>query len=116
MFEAANKNISLEWQGTPTGVDASDPAMLVQHQLRRINFLDLDIEFIRSHGSATFAFKVYRKPGNAYAYLPYGSYHARHVFRGWLKAEMQGLLTHSSNPLVWLEECRSFYEHLRNRG
>lgn len=115
-FEAANKNIKLEWQDTPTEVDLADPALLVQHQLRRVNFLDLDIQFVRSQGSAAFAFKIYRKPGNAYAYLPYGSYHSRHVFRGWLKAEMQRLLTHSSNPSVWLEECRNFYEHLRNRG
>ena len=67
-------------------------------------------------GFAAFEFRLYRKPGNAYSYLPYGSYHARHVFRGWLKAEMQRLLTHSSNPSVWLEECRTFYEHLRDRG
>ena len=80
MFEAANRNISLEWQGTLTGVDAADPAMLVQHQLRKVNFLDLDIQFVRSHGLAAFSFNIYRKPGNAY--LPYGSYHARHVFRG----------------------------------
>ena len=39
-----------------------------------------------------------------------------HFFRGWLKAEMQRLLTHSSCPSVWLEECSIFYEHLRNRG
>ena len=51
-----------------------------------------------------------------YTYLPYGSYHARHVFRGWLKAEMQRLLTHSSCPSVWPEECSIFYAHLRNRG
>jgi hypothetical protein len=107
-FEAANRNIKLEWQGSPTGVDAANPVTLVQHQLCRVNFLDLDIQFVRAHGSATSAFKIYRKPGNAYAYLPYGSYHARHVFCGWLKAEVQRLLTHSSNPLVWLEECRSF--------
>ena len=53
---------------------------------------------------------------DAFAYLPCGSYHARHVFRGWLKAEMQRLLTHSSNPWVWLEECSIFYEHLGERG
>ena len=29
---------------------------------------------------------------------------------------MQRLLTHSSSPTVWLEECRIFYDHLRNRG
>ena len=99
-------------QGTPLDVDATDPAMLVQQQLRRVNFLDLDIRFVSSHGSTAFEFRIYRKPGNAYAYLPHGSYHARHVFRGWLKAEMQRLLTHSSCQSVWLEECCIFYEHL----
>ena len=44
------------------------------------------------------------------------SYHARHVFRGWLKAEMYRLLTQSSSPATWLEECGVFYNHLRNRG
>ncbi len=81
-----------------------------------MNFLDLDITIVYSQASADFAFKVYRKPGRAYAYLPYGSYHARHVFRGWLKAEMHRLLTPSSSPSVWLEECAVFYSHLRNRG
>ncbi len=66
------------------------------------------------YGSADFAFNVYSKPGMAY--LPYGSYHARHVFRGWLKAEMHRLLTHSSRPAVWLEECALFYSRLRKRG
>ena len=74
------------------------------------------IQILSLHGSPEFEFRIYRKPGNACSYLPYGSYHARHVFRGWLKAEVQRLLTHSSNPSVWLEECRIFYEHLRNRG
>jgi hypothetical protein len=32
------------------------------------------------------------------------------------KAEMHMLLTHSSNPTIWLEECAAFYSHLRNRG
>jgi hypothetical protein len=63
------------------------------------------------HGSPDFEFRIYWKPGNAYSYLPYGSYSTRHVSRGWLKAEVQRLLAHSSNPSVWLED-----EHLRNRG
>jgi hypothetical protein len=96
-------------------VDATDPARFIQHQHRRVSFLDLDIRIVYSVGSADFAFKIYRKTGNAYAYLPYGSYHARHVFRGW-KAEMHRVLTHFSSPTVWLEECRFFYDHLRNRG
>ena len=112
----ANDNIKLEWQGTPSAEDAINPAKFDQHQHRQANFLDLDITVVYSPGSADFEFKVYRKPGTAYAYLPYGSYHARHVFRGWLKAEMHRLLTHSSNPAVWLEDCGLFYNHLRNRG
>ena len=115
-FGSANDNIKLEWQNTPSSVDANHPARIAQDQHRRVSFLDLDLRVVYSTGSAEFAFKVYRKTGNAYAYLPYGSYHARHVFRGWLKAEMHRLLTHSSSPAVWLEECRFFYEHLRNRG
>jgi len=98
----ANDNIKLEWQGTPSAEDAINPAKFDQYQHRQVKFLDLDMPIVYSDGSAVFAFKVYRKPGTAYAYLPYGSYHARHVFRGWLKAEMHRLLTHSSNPNVWL--------------
>jgi hypothetical protein len=115
-FGTAKDNLKLEWQGTPSCVDATDPARFNRHQHRRANFLDLDIQVVTRSGSAEFAFRLYRKPGNAYAYLPYGSYHARHVFRGWLKAELLRLLTHSSNASVWLEECSIFYEHLRNRG
>jgi hypothetical protein len=115
-FGDANSNIKLEWQGTSSAVDAEVPAKFNPHQHSRVNFLDLDIRILDLHGSPEFEFRIYRKPGNAYSYLPYGSYHARHVFRGWLKAEVQRLLTHSSNPSVWLEECRIFYEHLRNRG
>jgi hypothetical protein len=115
-FGSANNNIKLEWQGTPSSVKAADPASFIHDQHKKVSFLDLDIQVVYSAGSAFFAFKIYRKTGNAYAYLPYGSYHARHVFRGWLKAEMHRLLTHSSNPTVWLEECRFFYDHLRNRG
>jgi len=110
----ANDNIKLEWLGTPSAEDTVNPARFDQHQHRQVNFLDLAITIMYSERSADFAFKVYRKPGTAYAYLPYGSYHARHVFRGWLKAEMHRLLTHSSSPAVWLEECVVFYSHLRN--
>ena len=142
-MSTANINIKLEWQRTPLDVDATEPAMLGQQQLRRVNFLDLDIRFVSSHGSAAFEIRIYRKPGDACAYLPYGSYHARHVFGGWLKAEMQRLLTHSSclsvwlqwleewlqgwleesvislassQASVWLQERSIFYAHLRNRG
>ena len=60
-------------------------------------------------GSVAFEFRIYSEPGNAYAYLPYWSYHAR-------QSQMQRLLTHSSCTSVWLEECSIFYVHLCNRG
>lgn len=112
----ANKNITLEWQGLSSAADATDPTRFKLDQHSRVSFLDLDICVKYICGTIRFEFRVYRKPGNSYAYLPYGSYHARHTFKGWLKAELHRLLTHSSNPQVWLEECRTFYEHLRNRG
>jgi hypothetical protein len=36
--------------------------------------------------------------------------------KGWIKAELLRLLTHSSNFEDWIHECRLFYEHLRGRG
>ena len=81
----------------PSARDAADPAVFDRTKHRRVNFLDLDIKAVYTTTMVEFEFGVYRKPGNAYAYLPYGSYHSRHVFRGWLKAEMHRLLTHLSN-------------------
>ena len=117
-FGSANYNMKLEWQSILSSVDAINPARFAQDQHKRVSFLDLDLQFFYLTGSAKFAFKVYHKTGNAYlyAYLPYESYQARHVFWGWLKAKMHRLLTHSSSPTVWLEKCSFFYEHLRNRG
>ena len=88
----------LEWQGTPSAEDALNPAKFDQHQHRQVNFLDLDITLVYSCAS-DFAFRVYRKPGTAYAYLRYGSYHARHVFRGWRKAEV-----HTAQPADPLQQ------------
>jgi hypothetical protein len=115
-FNNANINIKLEWQGTTSIEDAIDPRKYNKLGLLHVNFLDLDINIVRSEISTYFNFKVYRKPGSAYAYLSYGSYHARHIFRRWLKAEMHRLLTHSSNPDVWLKEITVFYNHLREKG
>ena len=55
-------------------------------------------------------FGVYKKDKNTCVFLWYSSYHSRHVFRGWLKAEKNWLLTHSSNISIWLEECPKFYD------
>jgi hypothetical protein len=61
-------------------------------------------------------FSPFRKPGNAYAYIPFNSFHARHTFRGWILAELLRLLTHSSSPETWREEGLNFYYLLCSRG
>ena len=99
----ANKNIKLEWQGFSSVEDATNPARFCRDQHSKLNVLDLCIQTARICNGVRFKFRVYRKPGNSYAYLPYGSYHARHVFRAWLKAELCRPFTHSSNPKVWME-------------
>ena len=50
------------------------------------------------------------------SYLPDGSYHQRHIFRGWLKAEVGRQLAHYSNAEIWIEERQKSYDHLRRRG
>ena len=100
----------------PSAGGAANPAVFDRNKHSRVKFLDLNIRAVYTTTMVEFEFCVYWKPGNAYVYLPYGSYHSRHVFRGWLKAEMHRLLTHSSKVNIWLEECSKFYYHLRARG
>ncbi len=57
----------------PSAEDAINPAIFDQHQHSQLNHLDLDITVVYSSGSADFVFKVYSKPGTAYACLPYRS-------------------------------------------
>ena len=111
---SAQSGILFEWQGS--NGDATDPKTIDVDSLLRVNFLDLNIRIVDQRDSVGFELRVYRKPGNSYSYLPFGSFHARHITSGWLKAELQRLLTHSSTPEIWMEECRKFYEHLRRRG
>jgi hypothetical protein len=86
----------------------------------QVNYLDLDmsLQCVRSRTGATIRvlFRPYRKPGNAYAYIPFTSFHGRHTFRGWVLAELLRLLTHSSTPELWREEGSIFYHHLCSRG
>ena len=110
----AQAGISFEWQGSRG--DGTELESIDVNNLVRVNFLDLNIRLINVQNSASFELRVFRKPGNSYSYLPFGSFHARHIMHGWLKTEIQRLLTHSSTPEIWIEECRIFYEHLRRRG
>ena len=115
----ANPSIKFEWQNLPTIEDAVDPTKFDHDKHRRVNFLDLNIKIIFTmipSCSVMLEFGVYSKPWNAFSYIPYGSYHQRHIFCGWLKAEVYRLLPHCSNAKIWIEECRNFYDHQWRRG
>ena len=81
---------------------AADQAVFDRNKHSRVNFLDLNIRAVYTTTMVEYEFGLDRKPGNTYAHLWYGSYPSRHVFRGWLNAEMHRLLTHSSNVSIWL--------------
>ena len=119
-FARANENISLDWSGYESQEEAIDPLMVTSERHQRVNYLDLDLaRSLRGTRKArTFQISIrpYRKPGNAYAYIPFNSFHGRHTFRGWVVAELLRLATHSSTPDTWLKETKVFYHHLRSRG
>lgn len=116
----ADKGISLDWSGYESQQEAVTPSIVIAKRHDTVNFLDLDISLQMEDGQAGTSIRVllrpYHKPGNAYAYLPFNSFHGRHTFRGWVLAEILRLLTHSSTPEIWKEETSLFYYNLSSRG
>ena len=116
----ADEAISLDWSGYGSQQDAAKPEVVTVKRHEQVNFLDLDmtLQRVRTRIGTTVRvlFRPYRKPGNAYAYIPFTSFHGRHTFRGWVLAELIRLMTHSSTPELWKEEIGIFYHHLCSRG
>jgi hypothetical protein len=117
----ADEAISLDWSGYGSQQDAANPEMVTAKRHEQVNFLDLDMTLqrvTRTGGTSAgrVLFRPYRKPGNAYACIPFTSFHGRHTFRGWVLAELLRLMTHSSTPELWKEEGSIFYHHLCSRG
>jgi hypothetical protein len=118
----ADNNISLDWTGYESQEQAMIPNVVEAFDHGRAIFLDLDMCLKYAPDSRRFGttfrviFRPYRKPGNAYAYIPFDSFHGRHTFRGWIIAEILRLLTHSSEIEFWKQEGMFFYHHLRARG
>ena len=115
-FGSADPRISLEWAGYNSQQEAVTPECVTAERHARVNFMDLDLALKRERTRTLVSFRPYRKPGNAYAYIPFTSFHGRHTFRGWVLAELLRLLTHCSSEGAWMEEARFFYNHLRARG
>ena len=118
----ADPNISLDWTGYDSQEDATDPVVVKEREHGQVHFLDLDmwVKYVsaarRTDTDFRVLFRPYRKPDNAYAYIPFNSFHGRHIFRGWITAEILRLLTHSSELEIWKQEGTFFYHHLRARG
>jgi hypothetical protein len=118
----ADPNISLDWTGYNSQEAATDPTVVKEREHGQVHFMDLDmlvkyvLAALRTDTNFRVLFLPYRKPGNAYAHIPYSSFHGRHVFREWVTAEIIRLLTHSSERGIWKQEGAFFYHHLRARG
>ena len=114
-FDERAEGIKLEW-----AVSVRDPFDLGQFRHAdhtKAVFLDLDIRIIQcDHFRRAIEFKVYGKPKNAYAYIPFDSFHVRHIFKGWIKAELIRITTHCSTKELWKKELQAFYYRLRKRN
>lgn len=75
-------------------------------------YLDLSLQI----SNKTIHYEVYSKPGNAFAYLPMGSFHVRKTFPEFIKTCLQRGLTHSSDYSRWVPYCQLLYSKLRRRG
>ena len=95
-LESANNGaikfqMTLEWKGISSSGGAADSALFDRNcpaekalqapPHRRVNFLESRPQYksikraVHTITKVEFEFGVYRRPGNAYLFLPYGSYH-----------------------------------------
>ena len=123
-LSTADPHISLEWTGYNSQSEATDHRVVEAKDHSQDHFLDLRMALekypVKTQEGSRITYRVnfqtYGKPGNAYAYIPFNSFHGRHTFRGWVLAELLRLLTHSSSLELWKEEVINFYHLLRARG
>ena len=92
----------------------ADPSIEVVWTSLSHKAIYLDVAAEISGGSIHY--EVYSKPGNAYAYLPLGSFHVRSSFPAWIKAELIRRLTRSSDQKRWAKHCQLFFSKLRDAG
>jgi hypothetical protein len=60
--------------------------------------------------------KPFQKPMNQYLYIPYTSYHHRHMMKGWITGELKRYIRLSSRESDFLEIRKKFYDRLSDRG
>ena len=84
----------------------------------RIDFLDLTIKIDQriNRTIPLLDVKLFRKPGNAYQYLPFDSAHPPHCKKAFPTAELIRICRNCSLEKEFLEERTKFFFLLRDRG
>ncbi len=104
--------IKLDWSATPHDAAAQ----------RKVNFMDVTITLTPAPPTSLpprwlgIHHCLFRKPGNLHQYLPFSSSHPRHVFQGWVKAELMRIRRLSSSRTSYLNDRLRFWGLLRARG
>ena len=105
-------SIKLTWSSTAYELPAQ----------QRVDFMDLTVSLSRDppiHPEPRLThvnFRLFRKTRNLHQYLPFNSFHPRHTFRGWVKAELLRIRSHSSTKELYLTERSKFWGLLQARG
>ena len=125
-FNSAHPNIKLTWSGYNKtegyNLDTFQPLAHVS-----VNFMDVSItlsteaiKFFSENGDRQlkdlFHFRVYRKKCNAYAYIPFDSFHPKHNRIGWFRGVILWMLIRCSVVEEWREECKLFKYFVLSRG
>jgi len=80
-------------------------------------FLDLTLyKGFRFYTSGHFDLDVYQKPSNKFLFLPYGSHHHPHVFKGWIHGYISRLRLNCTDDARYQLRRQQFYQQLQARG
>ena len=91
---------SIQWEITAAGA-------------KELPFLDLSLS---REEDGTIDFQTYRKPQNAYLYLPPGSAHPPHVYTALVQGELQRLARTNRSRQTLQKHTEFFFDRLKERG
>ena len=125
-INSAHPSIKLTWSGYAK--DEGYEIATFQHQAHTsVDFMDVSITLSSKPTKCLstdndrqlkdlFHFRLYRKKCNAYAYIPFDSFHPKHNRLGWFRGEILRMLIKCSDSDEWLAECTRFAYFVCSRG
>ena len=122
-LQTANQCIKVNWQACD-GDDAFDGEKCMAEKHKTVDFMDLSVTVsdipercpLTGEMKREILTQTFRKPNNAYAYIPRASYHPVSNRLGWFKGEILRLLINSSTVDIWFRDIGFFVRALRARG